>query len=160
MKSKILLVGFACLSLVAVAQEQSSSAREAKAARDVASGQASGKQASTHEVKSPRDAATGQASGRRTNQKAGETANDGAASREASTGKATGRQGVRVSVGDVDGDGKADVAATENSSDATKPDSGAKTIPVSIKTPRDSATGQATGKRQHSPMTVTKQSDK
>lgn len=138
MKSKILIVGLACLSLVAVAQEQSS-AREAKA---------------------PRDAATGQASGRRTNQKAGETANDDAASREASTGKATGRQGVPVSAGDVDGDGKADVAASENSSAAAKPASGAKTIPVSIKTPRDSATGQATGKRQHSPVTVTKQSDK
>jgi hypothetical protein len=48
----------------------------------------------------------------------------------------------RVAAGDVTGDGKADVSATSNSD---------------VKSPRDLATGQASGKRQHQPLTPIKE---
>jgi hypothetical protein len=83
MKKTILVVGFACLSMVAVAQSTSDKKAAAAAAkqpgrgissptgadktvapRDIATGQASGKVAQSHEIKSPRDNASGQASGR------------------------------------------------------------------------------------------------
>jgi hypothetical protein len=78
MRTKILVAGFACLSVWAVAQQQSGNKQEQPS------------KAST--VKSPRDIATGQASGRRLNQKAEEQAADpNATAREVSTGKATGK---------------------------------------------------------------------
>lgn len=49
----------------------------------------------------------------------------------------------KVATGDVNGDGRADVALKNGGSDVTKS--------------RDLATGQATGKRQHQPMTVQKE---
>lgn len=76
MRTKILVAGFACLSVLAAAQQQSSNP-QAK---------------TTKEVKSPRDLATGQASGRHLNRKADDQpAGPNAAAREASTGKATGK---------------------------------------------------------------------
>lgn len=48
--------------------------------------------------------------------------------------------GVRVATGDVDGDGRAERAA--------------------VTAPRDAASGLPTGKRQHKPVTVTKEVDK
>ncbi len=86
MNKKILIAGFACLSVIAVAQssgtkDQSASAGQTKDAhpREVATGQASGKSmskpagsqavlndpASSEQVTAPRDLATGQASGKR-----------------------------------------------------------------------------------------------
>jgi len=88
MNKKILIAGFACLSVIAVAQsngtkDQSASTAQTKDAhpRDVATGQASGKtmskpagsqsvlnssdSASSGQVTAPRDLATGQASGKR-----------------------------------------------------------------------------------------------
>lgn len=77
MRTKILVAGFACLSLLAVAQQQSTNKEQSS-------------KAST--VKSPRDVATGQASGRRLNQNAQAPAADpNATAREDSTGKATGK---------------------------------------------------------------------
>jgi hypothetical protein len=83
MKKTILIAGFACLSMVAVAQSTSdkkaavaaakqpargvsspTGADKTVAPRDIASGQASGKVAVSHEIKSPRDSSTGMASGR------------------------------------------------------------------------------------------------
>ena len=52
--------------------------------------------------------------------------------RESPTKASLGKTTVRVAAGDVNGDGKADVAATGASSD--------------VKSPRDLATGQASGK--------------
>lgn len=93
MKNTILIAGFACLSMVAVAQSKTepaaapakrgissptgASADRVTSPRDLASGQASGKVAVSHEIKSPRDSASGQATG-------------------------------RVAAGDVTGDGKTD----------------------------------------------------
>ena len=49
----------------------------------------------------------------------------------------------KVATGDVNGDGKADVTLSNGSSNVTKP--------------RDLATGQASGKRQHEPVTIQKE---
>ena len=111
MKSKILILGFACLSVAAVAQS------DAKKKEDPAP---------TTAV-SPRDAMSGQASGKRMHKPMTIQKEYGA--REASTGKATGKtmaqddwqapsvapeskpKATRVAAGDLNGDGKADVAS-------------------------------------------------
>ena len=121
MNRKILLVGFACLSAVAVAQSDGSQQKSATPSPAP----------SSHEVTSPRDAATGQASGKRMHKPMTVTSEDQAL-RESPTKASLGKTTVRVAAGDVNGDGKADVAATGASSD--------------VKSPRDLATGQASGK--------------
>lgn len=68
---------------------------------------------------------------------------DGAADRESpSTSRPKGQQ-ARVATGDVSGDGKADAAINTSHSN--------------IKNTKDTASGQMTGKRQHQPLTVTKE---
>jgi hypothetical protein len=68
---------------------------------------------------------------------------DGAADRESpSTSRPKGQQ-ARVATGDVSGDGKADAAINTSHSN--------------IKNTQDTASGQMTGKRQHQPLTVTKE---
>jgi len=147
MSNKILMVGaLACLSAVAIAQsdqskQQPPAKEQAEAPRDAASGQASGKRMHkpiTVTAEVGREASTGKASGK--------TASDDWQTQSAKTSqpKITENKG-RVAAGDVNGDGKADVAAptTGTSSD--------------VKSPRDLATGQASGKRQHEPVTITKE---
>jgi FG-GAP repeat len=210
MKKKILIAGFACLSVMAVAQsagtkDQSASAAQTKDQhpKEVASGQASGKtvapkltsaqptitdnkktsqpagsqavlnsndSAASEQVKAPRDLATGQASGKRQYapviiRKVSD--DEGMAAREQQSPKATGKTAqddwqtpaaktsngapassggqTRVATGDVNGDGKADAAINNSHSN--------------IKNSKDAATAQTTGKRQHSDITITKQSD-
>ena len=110
MNKKILIAGFACLSMIAVAQsngnkDQSASATKDVKPRDVATGQASGKSVnkpagsqavlnSSDQVTAPRDMATGQASGKRqyapiTIRKV--TEDDPNTAREAQSPKATGK---------------------------------------------------------------------
>jgi hypothetical protein len=116
MKQKILIAGFACLSVIAVAQSNGSKDQSASAAqtatptkdqhpRDVATGQASGKSVnkpagsqavlnSSDQVTAPRDLATGQASGKRQYQPIiirKMTDDDPNAAREAPSPKATGK---------------------------------------------------------------------
>ena len=195
MNKKILIAGFAFLSVIAVAQsngtkDQSASTAQTKDVhpRDVASGQASGKtmskpagsqavlnssdSASSAQVTAPRDIATGQASGKRQYQpvvirKVSE--DDSTAAREQQSPKAMGKTAVspadvnqdgaavrespttshpkgvqaRVATGDVNGDGKADAAINNSHSN--------------IKNSKDVATGQASGKRQHQDITITKE---
>ncbi len=136
MNKKILVAVFASLSVVAVAQSQSTEKKEAPKAA---------------EVKSPRDAATGQASGRRME---GQTATstdssvkggtDVNADRTASkTGyNVKSQNSARVAAGDVNGDGAANAATGSD-----------------VKSPRDAASGMPTGKRQHQPIRITKESD-
>jgi hypothetical protein len=209
MKKKILIAGFACLSVMAVAQSSGTKDQAASAERDqhpkeVASGQASGKtvapmkltsaqptitdnkkasqpagsqavlnssdSAASEQVKAPRDLATGQASGKRQYapviiRKVSD--DEGMAVREQQSPKATGKTAqddwqtpaaktsngapassdgqTRVATGDVNGDGKADAAINNSHS--------------SIKNSKDAATGQTTGKRQYSDITITKHSD-
>ena len=110
MKKKILIAGFACFSMIAVAQssgnkDQSASTTKDVKPRDVATGQASGKSVnkpagsqavlnSSDQVTAPRDMATGQASGKRqyapiTIRKV--TEDDPNTAREAQSPKATGK---------------------------------------------------------------------
>src|SRR6266571_4704126 len=65
----------------------------------------------------------------------------------------------RVAVGDVNGDGKADVTAS-SSAQGSGQNAAVNTSHSNIKNQRDMATGQASGKRQHQPMTVSKEVDK
>jgi len=211
MNKKILIAGFACLSVMAVAQSSGTKDQSGAAqARDqhpkeVASGQASGKtvapmkltsaqptitdnkktsrpagsaamlnddSAGSEQVTAPRDMATGQSSGKRQYapviiRKVSE--DEGMAAREQQSPKATGKVSAhddwqtpaaktsggapasssggqtRVATGDVNGDGRADAAINNSHSN--------------IKNSKDVATGQMTGKRQHSDITITKHSD-
>ncbi len=152
MKSKILVLGFACLSLVAVAQTNEKQSKEKQNQAAAA-------------VKSPRDVATGQASGKVALEQKGVVHRDLAA-RDAQSGKATGKKMAqddwhqqRVAVGDVNGDGKADVTAS-SSAQGSGQNAAVNTSHSNIKNQRDMATGQASGKRQHQPLTVSKEVDK
>jgi len=149
--NKILLVGLVCLSMGAFAQSnaqqsQTGNEKSVAAPRDAASGQASGKRMHkpmlVHRDLAARDQATGQASGKT------------ATSSSNSAGSTT-----QVATGDVDGDGKADVTTVKNSGHATEKDAVLHSS-SSVQSPRDAATGQASGKRQHKPITVTKEVDK
>ena len=110
MKKKILIAGFACFSMIAVAQssgnkDQSASTTKDVKPRDVATGQASGKTVnkpagspavlnSSDQVTAPRDMATGQASGKRQYQPMiirKVTEDDPNPAREAQSPKATGK---------------------------------------------------------------------
>jgi len=144
MNKKVLVVGFACLSAVAVAQSGGSQQKSASPS------------ASSQEVTSPRDVATGQASGKRMHKPITVSSQDETAVRESpskaslgqtavreSPSKASlGKTSVRVAAGDVNGDGSPDVAASSSSE---------------VKSPRDLATGQASGKQAQQPVTGNQQ---
>lgn len=179
MKKTVLIAGFACFSLIATAQSnqnngQATSARDAKP-RDIATGQASGKRqhqpmtirkATDDSSVSAREVQSGLATGRiaPTNQgvdarisssqptitenkktmspngqtDASASASQGAAVRESPTLPGKGK--TQITAADLDADGKADVSVQHD-----------------VKSPRDNSTGVPTGKRQHSPMPVTKE---
>jgi len=133
MNKKMLVLAFAGLSMLAVAQSQSTETKDTPKAS---------------EVKSPRDLATGQASGKRAASAKSEPVTDADADGKAA-GTKTGYNvknatKARVAAGDVNGDG----------SNAT---AGAQT---DLKSPRDHASGMPTGKRQHEPVNATTESDK
>lgn len=161
MNRKILVVGLACLSTVAAAQ---SSGDEKKKSNDSAN----------HQVQAPRDQSTGMATGKREavqpakadaktsavddwDLAKGKGAKTSAASWDLATGKGgrtaapqgSGSNGVRVATGDVNGDGKADVSTPNNSGPGKGQNPPADT--TKVQSPRDVATGQASGKRQHEP---------
>jgi type VI protein secretion system component Hcp len=171
MKKTILIAGFACLSLMLVAQtsgskDQAASAAKDQHAKEVASGQASGN------AVAPRDTASGQASGKRQHNpvvikqvsdegsaarqqqspkatgvalKGNKSASDDWTSRAANSNGSTGSSGqTRVATGDVNGDGKADAAINTSHSNIKN---------------GDIATGHTSGKRMHEPVVVTKTTD-
>jgi hypothetical protein len=154
MNNKILIAASIGLSLFAAAQSQTDkqkpkpSTTQTQSPRDLASGQASGRstdQKIVHRDLAARDVATGQASGNK-------TAHDDWHQQNAAQ--------ARVAKGDVNGDGTADVAASKNSGHATEALATTTTSPSKVQAPRDAATGQTSGKRQHQPVTVIKTSDK
>jgi hypothetical protein len=187
MRTKILVVGFAGLSLLAAAQSQSNEKKdapkattEAKSPRDLATGQASGRTNGTaqgaaviHRDLATRDAATGQASGKTAQddwhqQKAAPTGSsagvnrvsaadvdgDGKADRVKGSYNVKSQSSARVAKGDVNGDGVN--AAASSNSNGTKDAAAAGSSDV--KSPRDSSTGMASGKRQHQPLGISKES--
>ena len=131
MKSKILIVGFVLISVFAVAQSNDS------------------KTEATNKSSDARQGSSGRPKMKMTPEKVEAGSESLKTASDVSTGK-TGPSKVmaqddwqkqRVAAGDVNGDGKAD-AAISGSSD--------------VKAPRDAATGQASGKRQHQPVTLKK----
>jgi hypothetical protein len=148
--NKILLVGFVCISLGAFAQSsanqgQSPNAKTTTAAapQDTATGQTAGKR--MHKpVEMQKEAAP---SGQATETKGGKTANDAWTKSTAAkpNGSNNGQPSTRVATGDVNGDGRADLTATKSSGSAPSP--------------KDAASAQPTGKRQHEPVTVRKEVD-
>lgn len=133
----------------------------------------------------PRDMATGHATGKRQYQPVTiQKVSDGVTpeAREQQSPKATGKTAqddwtapaARVATGDVNGDGKADVAAAASSSSSSngqrrvaagdvngdgRADVTANASHSNIKNGRDTASGQMSGKRQHDPVVVTKSTD-
>jgi hypothetical protein len=163
--NKILLVGFVCISLGAFAQSSADQSQKpnakapatktAAAPQDAATGQTSGKR--MHKpVEMQQDAgATGQA----TEIKGGKTTNDAWDKSAAAkpNGSSNGQPSTHVATGDVNGDGRADVTATKGSGSPTSNDAAASDS--SAKSPKDAASAQPTGKRQHEPVTVKKEVD-
>lgn len=174
MRTKMLVAAFACLSVFATGQQSekkndsAAKANEVKSPRDAATGQASGKRMNqkaddaSQQDATAREASTGKATGKTMAQDDWHQSN-GAQMKNVSTGDVNGDQtavrespskastGLRESptkastgktaVADVDGDGATDKTAT--SSD--------------VKSPRDVASGQASGKRQHEPVRIIKE---
>ncbi len=137
MNTKILIAALAGLSLVAAAQSPTDKQKTKPSTmqtqhKDVAAGQVSGGKAAQDDW---HQTAAKPASG--------------------STTKPT-----HVAVGDVNGDGRADLAVSKNSAHATESQSVSAGSSSKEQTPRDAASGQTSGKRQHQPLTITKTTDK
>jgi hypothetical protein len=162
MNNKILVIGFACLSLVAVAQsnekkDQSSNSAEVASPRDAASGQASGKRMHKplmiKQDVSAREMSTGHATGKTM------ASDDWQAPTAKSSDPKPANNQSRVAVGDVNGDGLADTTAAKNSGHATEQNAVINNSHSNIKSPRNVATGQASEKRVHLPIAVVKDTD-
>ena len=165
MKNKILIAASVGLSLFAAAQSQTDnqkpkpSTTQTQSPRDLASGQASGRSMDqkakdggiVHRDLAARDIATGQSSGKKTAQDDWHQQSAAKPVSSVSETKAT----SRVAVGDVNGDGTADVAASKNSAHATEAAASTTSSPK-VQAPRDTATGHASGKRQHQPPIIIK----
>jgi hypothetical protein len=170
MTKKILIAGFACWSVLAVAQASGSQDQAASAAqtkdqhpKEVASGQASGKrQYQPVVIMKVQDKATPAAIEQQSPKATGKVNQDGAADREnPTTSQPKGTQ-ARVATGDVNGDGKADVArvAKGDVNGDGKADAAINNSHSNIKNTRDAASGLASGgKRQHADNTVNKEAD-
>ena len=158
MKSKILVAGFVCLSLAAVAQssgskEQAPTAAPVASPRDAASGQASGKR--MHKPITVTAEVGVDATAKDAAQPTKKTATDDWQTKSAPSSTPTIK---RVATADVDGDGKADSAA-QPSGQPSAQNSAINNSHSNIKSPRDLATGQASGKRAAQPATDTKGHD-
>ena len=165
MNNKILIAASIGLSLFAAAQSQTDkqkpkpSTTQSQSPRDLASGQSSGRSVDqkakdggiVHRDLAARDIATGQSSGKKTAQDDWHQQSAAKPVSSVSETKAT----SRVAVGDVNGDGTADVAASKNSAHATET-AASPTGSPRVSAPRDAATGHTTGKRQHQPFTISK----
>jgi hypothetical protein len=164
MNNKILIAASIGLSLFAAAQSQTDKQKpkpattQTQSPRDLASGQASGRLEQknvVHRDLAARDLATGHASGKTSasddwQQKNAVSTGTHAGVKPVASGSGANAQ-PRVATGDVNGDGVAEAASSRSSAHATE---------SKVQSPRDVATGQMSGKRQHQPVTVTKQSEK
>lgn len=155
MKNKILITALACVSVAAFGQSSNSAQSSSTGSKAVS--QPAGSNASLNssdKTAAPRDIATGHASGKRQYQPVTtQQTNTGQSDRESSSPsvsevvvtKPAASDAPRVATGDVNGDGRADVAINTSHSN--------------IKNSKDVATGQASGKRQHDPLTIKKEVD-
>jgi type VI protein secretion system component Hcp len=163
MNTKILIAALAGLSLVAAAQSQTDkqeakpSTTQTQSPRDTASGQATGRLEQknlVHRDLAARDVASGHATGKK-------SAQDDWEQTAAKPASGSDTKPSHVAVGDVNGDGHADVAvSSKNSAHATEAAASTTAGSAKVQGPRDVASGQATGKRQHQPITITKEVDK
>ncbi len=144
MKKQILVGGFAGLSMIAGAQSngksgQSANTGKAVSLREVASGQAPSKQAPAPKSKD-REASTPSVS-------------------EVVVTKPSGNK-TNAAAGDVNGGSQAQAAAPVDSSNGkANTQSTAGSSKGKGKSTQDAANGHPTGKRQHSPVVVVKQTD-
>jgi FG-GAP repeat len=151
---KILIAGFACWSVLAVAQTSGSKDQAASAAQ--------------RKDQHPKEVASGHASGRVAPMNNGlegkMSSGQPAITDNRKTASATEQNGngqARVATGDLNGDGHADVTAAASPSKPT----GSQAVlsdPAAreqVKAPRDLATGQASGKRQYQPVVIMKVQD-
>ena len=156
MNNKILIAASVCLSVFAAAQSQTDQPKTS-----TAQGNSLEQKKIVHRDLAARDMASGHASGKKSadddwnQQNAVSTTKAPTVKPVSSNSGATAQ--TRVASGDVNGDGVADKTA-KSSAHATE--SLSVTSPSTIQSPRDVATGQASGKRQHKPLTITKESDK
>lgn len=150
MNNKILIAASIGLSLFAAAQSQTDTQKP---------------KTSTAQTQTAREAASGQPSGKKSaqddwSQKTAVSTTNKANTKPVSVNSDT-KAKTRVATGDVNGDGAADATAGKNSAHATESFSSTNSAASSKdQHPRDVATGQASGKRQHQPMTVHKADDK
>jgi len=163
MNHKILIAVLSGLSLFAVAQSQTDkqkprpSTSQTQSAPDAASNQAAShleQKNVVHKDLAARNAAQGQPSGNKTGM---DDWTQGVA-KPASSGSGT--KPSHVSAGDVNGDGMPDAVARKNSGDATGAAASAAVDSSKDQAPRDAASGQASGKRMHQPVTIMKETDK
>jgi len=168
MKKKILVAGFACLSMIALAQSNQTSeqtSKTTKTAKEAGSGQATGK-TSAHDDWQQRSTA---GAGPRQTSGVRESPTTASSGLRESPSKASLGKTSKVAAGDVNGDGYADKAAsTSPQTDVKAPrdsSTGMASGKQAIVSPRDPMTGQASGKRESSApsvseVVVTKATDK
>lgn len=157
---KILIAGaLVCLSVGAMAQsdqnkEKAPAQGQAASPKDTASGQASGKR-----MHKPLLVTSDDSSSRLlpTVNKSKPEASDDWQAKSAKSDPNGGKGQTHVAAGDVNGDGVADANA-KNSGHATETLKSA-TVSSSVTQPRDVATGQMSGKRQHQPVAAATDSD-
>jgi type VI protein secretion system component Hcp len=195
MNHKILIAAFAGLSLVAAAQsttdkQKTKTSTTQTASKDAAKDQRLGNKSAQDDWQQTAAKPASGSNTKPTHVAIGDVNGDGRmdvavsknsappagsskdqASRDAASGLSTGRRqhqpmtitkevdkaSTRVATGDVNGDGAPDVAASKNSAHATEAVAAGSS---QAQAPRDAATGQASGKRQHQPVTIMKTTDK
>ena len=148
MNNKILMVAaFAALSAVAMAQSAPSKDKKPAQGATAASGQTSGKRMHQPMATTPDNSKATPSGGNHDRESSSPSVSEVVMTKPASGPKP-------VATGDINGDGRADVAATAGSAKGNG--QGASNNGSSAS---DVASGHATGKRQHEPVTVQKQQD-
>jgi type VI protein secretion system component Hcp len=145
MNHKILIAAFAGLSLVAASQsttdkQKAKASTTQPASKDAAKDQRLGNKTAQDDWQ---QTAAKPASGNK-------MAHDDWQQTTAKPASGSNTKPTHVAIGEVNGDGRMDVAVSNNSATGSSKD------PAS----RDDASGQATGRRQHQPVTITKEVDK
>ena len=186
MKSKLLILALACAAAASAQSSNSNNTQTSSTAREIATGKASGKSAPAQGGQTNREGSAASvseivvtkpgANGRESSAPSVSEVTAQAPSDNISgnhkkgwdpepkrdiVGKAQkpSNDQPRVATGDVNGDGRADVTATTPTTNNGQNSNAINNSHSNIKQPRDLATGQASGKRQHEPVTIRKEVD-